>query len=164
MKVLFSANVGFGYTTPMRLLFALLLFALPLAAAPVPKGMKNKPPPVTLHLHQMETRPDVLTLVVSNTTDAPLTWHTTTIALEAFELELTDAKGKAVPFTHPAALHSPLPAPGNEVKVDAGGMYGMTFRVSTLLECKVKPAGEWRLTATFKHDGRTYQSETLEVK
>lgn len=139
------------------------LYAPPLVAAPVPKALKRVP--VTLTLHQSDTDTDELTLVVSNHTDSPLSWRSTTIPLAAFKLQLTDEKGNAVPTTHPATFHSPFAPPGNETTVAGGGVLGMVFNVESLLNGNARSSfGKLTLTATFEHGGQTYQSEPLELK
>lgn len=136
---------------------------MPAGAAPVPKSFKRSNP-VTLTLWQYENSSDAFTLTVSNHTDSPISWRTTTISLAAFKLELKDEKGEVVPTVPPGFLHSPSAPPGKETVVEAGKGYFMSFRLSHLLNDHPRPDGKLTLTATFEHGGRTYQSDPLEVK
>jgi hypothetical protein len=147
--------------SPFRVLVGVVLCSVAAVAAPVPKVKK---PPVTLELVADDAKPDLVYLFVTNNTDSPVTWKTTTIPLAAFDIQIADAKGKKLDTTHPSALHSPFAPPGREYAVKPGESYAMPFSVENCFPNGERPAGKLRLTATFKHDGKTYQSEPLEVK
>lgn len=145
----------------LRLLVGVVVGSWVAVAAPVPKVKK---PPVTLELVADDNKPDLVYLFVANNTDAPITWKSTTIPLAAFDLGITDAKGKKLDTVHPATLHSPFAPPGREYAVKPGESYAMPFSVENCFPNGERPKGKLSVTATFKHDGKRYESEPLEVK
>ena len=149
----------------MRLVVAavvLAVFAPSGGSAPVPK---KPPPPIELTLSSEDSGSDSTFLLVANNTDKPVTWKFTTVPLAAFAIQITDAKGKALEITHPAAeFKAVAEPPSRDYEVPAGGSSLMRFSIASCFPKGERPKGKLTVTATFEHGGKKYQSDPLVVE